>query len=68
MIAVIERGTGYTIANNGHTLHVSFAEADELSAALNETVRAKRPKAVTPAKYAARARPPIMRYATGTAK
>lgn len=63
MIVVIEGSNGYTIADDGQVLaHLTEAKADELRARLADALHPVNTGAVTPAKYAARNRPPIMRY------
>lgn len=63
MILVIESSEGYTIANNGQVLaRLTDADAHDLRTALNQTLRPLDTGAVSPAKAAARMKPPIMRY------
>lgn len=63
MIAVIERASGYTIADDGKVLgHLSDAKAETLRDALNEALRPLGPNRLSPAKYAARLKPSIHVY------
>lgn len=67
MITVFERSGGLTIGIDGHPHHVTKAEADDLRAKLSEALRPVS-TAITPAKYAARVRPPIQRYPVEASK
>lgn len=73
MIVVVENNNGYSIATNGQVLKVqnehgrhvpaqfAAAELDELRSAVS-VLKPVSTGAVTPAKAAARMRPPIQRY------
>lgn len=68
MITIVERNGGWTIADDGQVLaHLSNAKAEQVNAALSEALRPVS-TAITPAKYAARVRPPIQHYPVRTAE